>query len=92
MADAMSSVDAALSVPTFVDSTPDELRKTWALIETAVFQTSALYKALKEIGSHGSELRQFLDLLREASKQLSYQQRDALNFRTHYLGEIHGDQ
>lgn len=92
MVDAMSSVDAALSVPAFVDSTPDELRDTWALIATAVFQTSSLHKVLKDVSGHGPELRQFLDLLREASKQLSYQQRDALNFRTHYLGEIHGDQ
>lgn len=88
MAQAMASVDAALAVPELVLSTPDELRAAWALIDTAVEQTSALQAALKLLSGQNPELRRYRDLLQEAGKELAYQRQDALNFRTHYLGEV----
>jgi hypothetical protein len=88
MAETMASVDTALAVPELMHSTPDELRAAWELIDKAVEQTSALYAVLKKIRGQNPELHRYLGLLHEAIKDLAYQQRDALNFRTHYLGEV----
>jgi hypothetical protein len=88
MAEAMASADRALAVPEFISSTPEELRADWTLIEVAVNQTTSLLTALKTLDCRNPELREYHALLQEASKLLAYQDRDALNFRTHYLGEI----
>jgi hypothetical protein len=88
MAEVMSSVDAALAVPEFMLSTPAELRSAWALIDTAEAKCQQLKGALAgEVRSNPS-LRDHFDLLSNAMRQVDYQQRDALTFRKHYLGEI----
>jgi len=88
MADAMAAADRALAVPEFINSKPDELREVWGLIEVAVNQTTSLQEALKTLDGRNPELREYRALLQEARKLLAYQHRDAINFRTYYLGEV----
>lgn len=88
MADAMAAADRALAVPEFIHSTPDELQAAWALIDVAVNQTATLQVALKSLDGRSPELREYRALLQEARKLLAYQHRDAINFRTYYLGEV----
>jgi len=88
MADAMASVDRALAVPEFVHSTPDELRTAWHLIDAAAAQCSALKAGLLHSARQNPLLREHLNLLNEAIRQIDYQQRDANTFKAHYLGEI----
>lgn len=88
MADAMSSTDKALAVPEFVHSTPDELRTAWRLIDVAAAQCSALKAGLLYSARQNPLLREHLNLLSEAIRQIDYQQRDAITFKAHYLGEI----
>ncbi len=87
MQSVLAEVDAALSVPEFIHQLPDELRSTWALIDAAAQGCSALKPLIAEEARLNPALRGHLDLLADATKQISYQQQDALNFRTHYLGE-----
>jgi len=79
----MRDIDAALAVPEFIHSTPDELDVSLRLIDTAAAKASALLPALE-----GHSLREQMLLLKEAVKQLNHQQRDANHFRHHYLGEV----
>lgn len=79
----MRDIDAALAVPEFIHSTPDELEVSFRLIDTAAAKASALLPSLQ-----GHSLREQVLLLKEAVKQLNHQQRDANHFRNHYLGEV----
>jgi hypothetical protein len=83
----MAEVDAALAVPEFMHSLPDELRHGYQLIAVANAKATALQSALKTAAKQSLELREQLALLGEAVKQLRYQQQDASHFRRHHLGE-----
>jgi len=89
MADAMASVDAALAVPEFALSTPDELRAAWGLIESAAAKCQRLKGGIASVARTNPSLRDQLGLLNEAIRQLAYQQRDAHHFKAHYLGEVY---
>ena len=80
-------IDAALEVPEFMQSPPDELRASFDLIDTASSKAEALLSAM-----HGHTHREQFLLLKEAMRQLSYQKQDADHFRDHYLGEVRDDQ
>ena len=84
----MASVDAALSVPEFLVSTPDELQNSWLSIDLALEKTSALLPVLRNVVVANPQLRDHLKLLQHACKQVDYQKRDATFFRKHYLGEL----
>ena len=87
------AIKAALDVPEFTDSTTEELRHSYALIEHAWNKSKALIAHLHRC--HNNEpnperrarLSKQLDLVRKAKKQVRYQRRDALHFCRHYLGE-----
>lgn len=81
-------VDAALAAPEFIHQLPDELRTTWALIDAAAANCTAFKPTLAEAARHNPTLREHLDLLADAAKQLRCQQQDANYFRSHFLGEI----
>ncbi len=83
----MADVDAALAVPEFMHSLPDELRHSYQLIAIANAKATALQSALKTATRQSPELREQIALLDEAVKQVRYQQQDANHFRTHHLGE-----
>lgn len=84
----MADVDAALSVPEFMHSTPAELSHSYQLIDIACEKASALQSALHAASRQCPELRKELALVNEAIKELAYQQEDLIHFRNHYLGEV----
>lgn len=83
----LRDIDAALSVPEFMQSPPDELRESFRLFEVAAGKAEALLPALR-----GRLQPPQISLLAEAIKELTYQRRDADHFRHHYLGEGRHDQ
>lgn len=83
----LRDIDAALSVPEFMQSPPDELRESFRLIEVAAVKAEALLPAVR-----GRLQPPQISLLAEAIKELTYQRRDADHFRHHYLGEGRHDQ
>ena len=83
----LRDIDAALSVPEFMQSPPDELRESFRLIEVAAGKAEALLPALR-----GRLQPPQISLLAEAISELTYQRRDADHFRHHYLGEGRHDQ
>ena len=83
----LRDIDAALSVPEFMQSPPDELHESFRLIEVAAGKAEALLPALR-----GRLQPPQISLLAEAIKELTYQRRDADHFRHHYLGEGRHDQ
>lgn len=89
MSDAMASVDAALAVPEFALSTPDELRAAWGLIDSAAAKCHQLKSGMVSVARANPSLRNQLGLLNEAIRQIDYQQRDARHFKAHYLGEVY---
>jgi hypothetical protein len=80
----MADVDAALAVPEFMHSPPDELRSSFELIDRAAHKADLLKPALQSMPDPKGH-RQLLD---DAVKELRYQQADANHFRKHYLGEV----
>ena len=83
----LRDVDAALNVPEFMRSIPDELRDSFRLIEVAAGKAEALLPALR-----GRLQPPQISLLAEAIRDLTYQRLDAEHFRHHYLGEGRHDQ
>jgi len=89
----LDAIRAALEVPTFMDSPPDELRHSFQLIENGWVLANQLLRHLKRI-SHDepdseqkTRLQQQIEAVEYAQKQVSYQRRDAKHFCRHYLGE-----
>jgi hypothetical protein len=78
----LHDIDAALSVPEFMQSPPDQLRESFRLIEVAAGKAEALLPALR-----GRLQPPQISLLVEATGELTYQRLDADQFRHQYLGE-----
>lgn len=83
----LRDIDAALSVPEFMQSAPAELRESIRLIEVAAGKAEALLPALR-----GRLQPPQISLLAEAIGELTYQRLDADHFRHHYLDEGRHDQ
>lgn len=86
MQEVMAAVDAALAIPDFYGSKPDELRHSYQLIADGLEKATALRQSLRAMRSQ-ADLKQQIALLDEAIKQVQYQQHDAVLFRTYCLGE-----
>ena len=89
----LDAIRAALEVPTFMDSPPDELRHSFQLIENGWVLTHQLLRHLQRISrdepdsARKARLQQQITAVEYAQKQVGYQRRDAKHFCRHYLGE-----
>ena len=89
----LDAIRAALEVPTFMDSPPDELRHSFQLIENGWLLVNQLLRHLKRISrdepdsERKARLQQQIEAVEYAQKQMGYQRRDAKHFCRHYLGE-----
>ena len=91
--EAFDAMRAAMDTPEFTHSDPDELRRSFALIERAWELSNALVMHLNRCHRHEPDperkvrLAKQIDIAIQATKQVLYQRRDALHFCRHYLGE-----
>ena len=89
----LDAIRAALEVPTFMDSPPDELRRSFQLIENGWVLANQLLRHLKRISrdepdsERKARLQQQIEAVEYAQQQVGYQRRDAKHFCRHYLGE-----
>ena len=87
------AMKAALEVPEFMHSTPDELRESFRLIEHAWDLSKTLVLHLQHCHrrepnpERKARLAKQIELVSKAKTQLRYQRRDAQHFCTQYLGE-----
>ena len=87
------AMKAALEVPEFMHSTPDELRESFRLIEHAWDLSKTLVLHLQHCHrrepnpERKARLARQIELVSKAKTQLRYQRRDAQHFCTQYLGE-----
>ena len=87
------AIKAALEVPEFMVSTPEELRESFRLIEQAWDLGKRLTLHLQHCHrkepdpERKARLAKQIELVSKAKKQLRYQRNDAQYFCRHYLGE-----
>ena len=87
------AIKAALEVPEFMVSTPEELRESFRLIEQAWDLSKTLVLHLQHCHRKESDperkarLARQIDLVSQAKTEVRYQRRDAQHFSNHYLGE-----
>lgn len=87
------AIKAALEVPAFMHSTPEELRESCRLIEHAWELSKSLTLHLQHCHRKESNperkarLARQIDLVSQAKTEVRYQRRDAQHFSNHYLGE-----
>ena len=84
-------VELSLAVMEFMTVSPEVLKRSLYLIDSAFSQCKEARQSLKEMVPHDKKLKPLLMLVDDALKQLGYQKQDADYFRKHYLGERNGE-
>ena len=87
----LGEVDAALAVPNFEHSRPDELQLDFAQIEAAYRHGKALKRVLRRAQgrdpSVAVSIRPLAQILSDARRDIGHQRADMRDFRTNFLGE-----
>ena len=84
-------VELSLAVMEFMTDSPEVLKRSLYLIDSAFSQCKEARQSLKEMVPHDKKLKPLLMLVDDALKQLGYQKQDSDYFRKHYLGERNGE-